>query len=172
MKKRLTIEISLVIGVALSSFLVGLILFRNKLFDGKDLDIQFHDTYIVLPKTFILLVIFTILLMLIYFVRAIYHKLNSKPVNVILGTLLILALTVLVMYVNWLDGYESHMRALYSEQFGDDSNEIQIEDSLTRTRHLFLVVIGLISAILVAIVMKTVKLIRKRNPSTGAQHGI
>jgi len=172
MKKQLTIEFSIVLGVASSSFLVGLTLFQNKLFDGKNLDIQLHDTYVVLPKTFILLVIFATLLVLINLARAIYHKLNNKLVNIILGTLLVIVVTVLVLYVNWLNGYKSHMQALYSEQFEYSSTEIQIEDSLTRTKNLFLIVIGLISTILLTIIIKTVRLIKKGNASTGAQHHI
>jgi hypothetical protein len=85
MKKRLTIEVFFILGVASLTLLVGLILFQNKLFDGKDLDLQLHDTYIILPKTFLLLAVFATLLVLVNLARAVYHKLNNKLVNIILG---------------------------------------------------------------------------------------
>ena len=124
MRPKLLRELYWVLGTITLTGLIGLWIFGNKIFDPTPVDIQLHDTYYVFPKTVLLTTIFIGLLTTTYLTRGIYYKLNNKIINGILTVLLLIIFVGQIMYLDWVNGLESHMRVLYSREM---DKEIQTE---------------------------------------------
>ncbi len=114
----------MVFGVVLLTGLIGILTLGLRLIRFEPIDIQIHDTYIVVGNFTYLLVIFTILLVGIYLIRAVATKFNNLPVNLILLVGFAIAITLLMVYLvqlnNWPDGVEAHHTfngGAFDEQF-------------------------------------------------------
>ena len=105
MKTRVFKEIFWILGATLTTLIIGYILFDDKLFNGRLLDLQVHDTYYIFPKTFFLVLIGLTLLISIYLIRGLYWKSNKRFVNVVLTLILAIILYDLLHYASWLYGY-------------------------------------------------------------------
>jgi hypothetical protein len=124
MRAKLTRELYWLLGTVILTGLIGLWIFGDKIFDSTPVDIQLHDTYYVFPKTLLLTVIFIGLLTTTYLTRGIYFKLNNKIINGILTILLLIILVGQIMYLDWVNGLESHLKVLYSREM---DKEIQAD---------------------------------------------
>ncbi len=116
MRARIISEIYWVLGTVILTGAIGLWIFGDQILDSTPVDIQLHDTYYVFPKTILLTVIFIGLLTTTYLTRGIYFKLNNKIINGILTILLLIILLGQIMYLDWVNGLESHLRVLYSRE--------------------------------------------------------
>lgn len=116
MREKLIRELYWVLGTLTLTAVIGLWIFDDKIFDSTPVDIQLHDTYYVFPKTLLLTMIFIGLLTTTYLTKGIYFKLNNKIINGILTLLLIMVFVGQVMYLDWVNGLESHLRVLYSRE--------------------------------------------------------
>src|SRR5688572_21675433 len=105
MSTKLRRELYWILGTVLLTLTIGLFIFGDKLFNGRFLDLQLHDTYFIFPKTLFLTAIFIFLLGGMYFNRGIYNKLENKVVSVLGTIVLIFILLGLISYWNWIYGY-------------------------------------------------------------------
>lgn|GEM_PF-5331114 len=80
-------------------------IFGRNLFNGRLLDLQLHDTYIVFPKTLFMAGVFILLLGGMYLNRRIYFKLNNRTLSILLAIILTFFLYVLISYWDWNYGY-------------------------------------------------------------------
>jgi hypothetical protein len=116
MRPKLLRELYWVLGTVTLTGLIGLWIFGDKIFNSTPVDIQLHDTYYVFPKTLLLALIFFFLLTTTYLTRGIYYKLDNKIINGILTVLLIIIFVGQIMYLDWVNGLESHLKVLYSRE--------------------------------------------------------
>lgn len=120
MKMNLQRELYWLLGGVGLTGMIGLWIFGGKILDGIPVDIQLHDTYYVFTKSHVLTVILLLLLTTTYLTRVIYYKLNNKIVNGILTFLLLIALVVQLINLNWVIGLEAHARILYSREMDEE----------------------------------------------------
>lgn len=120
MRGKLTRELYWLLGAAILTALFGLSIFGDKILDRIPFDIQLHDTYYVFPKSLLLAVVFIGLLTTTYIVRGIFFKLNSKIVNGVLTVVTLIVFVGLIACLNWVDGFEDHLRVLYSKEIGKE----------------------------------------------------
>jgi hypothetical protein len=120
MRQKVTKELYWVFGAGLLTGIIALSIFGYRVFDPTPIDIQLHDTYFVFPKSFLLTIIFIGLLTASYITRGIYFKLDNKIINGILALLLLVIFIAQIMYLNWVDGLEGHLRVLYSRDMDKD----------------------------------------------------
>jgi hypothetical protein len=124
MRAKLTRELYWLLGTVILTGLIGLWIFGDKLIDSTPIDIQLHDTYYVFPKTYLLTIVFLGLLTTTYLTRGIYFKLNNKIINGILTVLLLIIFVGQIIYLDSVNGLESHLRVLYSREV---NKEIQTD---------------------------------------------
>jgi len=124
MRERLIKESYLALGTIILTVIIGLMIFGIGLFDPKPIDIQLHDTYFVFPKPFFLAIIFIGLMTTTFLVRGIYFKLNNKIINAILTLLLIIVFVGQIIYLDWVNGLETHFGILYSREMDGQTNAL------------------------------------------------
>ena len=105
MSTKLRNELYWIVGTILLTLTIGLLIFGDKLFNGRLLDLQLHDTYFIFPKTLFVTAIFVFLMGSMYLNRGIYNKLENKVASVLVTIVLIFILLGLVRYWNWIYGY-------------------------------------------------------------------
>jgi hypothetical protein len=105
MKAHLKKELYWALGIICLTQIAGFVIFGGKLFNGRLLDLQIHDTYFIFPKYFFLAAVFIFLLVGMYLNRAIYWKLNNRVLSVLTMLILTLVLIGLINYMNWVYGY-------------------------------------------------------------------
>jgi hypothetical protein len=105
MKTRFREELYWLLGTMSLTLVIGLLFFGRNLFNGRLLDLQLHDTYIIFPKSFFMAGVFIFLLTGTYLNRGIYRKLNKRSVSILLTIILALLLFVLISYWDFNYGY-------------------------------------------------------------------
>ena len=160
--KRLILVISAV-GLTIIS---GLIIFGSNLFNSEPIDFQFHDTYVLIGKVHFLTILFIGILSTLLFVKAIAVKFESLPLNILIiaifGTLLIF----LFVYLNWVMGYESHVKAVYSRDF-DKEIQFELTAGIKLVKRFLWILIILSGSILIAASYKTGIKIKKHGHNNG-----
>lgn len=141
-------EVFCVIGVFILTNFVLYSFLGNTLFNGNRLEIQNHDTYLVIPKGFLIAVTFALLLILSYVLRWIHALTIGKVIVIVLSVLSTLLLVghFVIWWASllWID----HLSAsIYSEINGKDriQSDLLVHTALTLT----LGVVALIDLILV-----------------------
>lgn len=124
MRKKLIKETYWILAITTLTGVIGLWIFGDKILDPTPVDIQFHDTYFVFPKTLLITVIFIVLLTATYLMRGIYFRLNNKIINSVLTLILLLLFIGQIMYLDWVNGLEGQLRILYSREM---DKEIQTD---------------------------------------------
>ncbi len=105
MNAKLKKELYWILGTILVTLIIGLLLFNDKLFNGRLLDLQVHDTYFVFPKMLFVTAIFTVLLVSMYLNRGIFKGLDNRALSISLILILTVILIGLINYSNWIYGY-------------------------------------------------------------------
>jgi hypothetical protein len=98
-------ELYWLLGTISLTLTIGLVIFGDKLFNGRPLDLQIHDTYFIFPKILFLTVIFICLLGGMYLNRAIYNKWDNRAVSILVAILLTFIVIRLISYSDWIYGY-------------------------------------------------------------------
>lgn len=105
MNTRLRKELYWILGTISLTILIVLLIFGDKLFNGRLLELQLHDTYFIFPKFLFVTIIFILLAVGMYLNRGIYWKMNNKAIGILLTIMLVIILLRLLSYWNWIYGY-------------------------------------------------------------------
>ena len=105
MKTPLKKELYWVLGTISLTLTVGLIIFGDKLFNGRLLDLQVHDSYFIFHKYLFLTAIFIFLLGGMYLNRGIFNILDNRVVSILVAIILTFILIGLISYSNWIYGH-------------------------------------------------------------------
>jgi len=97
MRKKLTIEIFWIVGVVILSNLILYSILGDLLTNGRLLEIQNHDTFLIVPKTHLISLTFIAVLLYMYLLRWIYSKEINRTRTIIseaLSTVLLISLLI------------------------------------------------------------------------------
>jgi hypothetical protein len=105
MSTKLRKEMYWILGTIMLTLTIALFIFGDKLFNGRLLDLQLHDTYFIFPKTLFVTAIFIFLLIGMYLNRGIFSKLENKAASILVTIVLLFILLGIIRYLNWIYGY-------------------------------------------------------------------
>jgi hypothetical protein len=88
-------ELYWVAAILLSTFITGILVFGEALWDGQPVDIQLHDTYFVLTKTLFLAVVFIVLAVVVYGCRAVLSS-SGIILKIVAGILVVIVIGTLI----------------------------------------------------------------------------
>jgi uncharacterized protein with ParB-like and HNH nuclease domain len=153
MNTKLRRELQWIIGTILSTLIIGLLIFGDRLFNGRALDLQLHDTYFIFPKILLLAAIFIFLLLGTYLNRVIYNNANNKVANIVLAIFLALILFKLKKYWDWIYGYVKDSGYYMS----DERSQTEKISEFTMTHWILLVIMLMTIVTLITAGYKIIK---------------
>lgn len=153
MSTKLRRELYWIIGTILSTLIIGLLIFGDRLFNGRALDLQVHDSYFIFPKILFLTAIFIVLLLGMYLNRGIYNKLNNRVANIVLAIVLTFICFGLKRYWDWIYGYvkDSGYYML------DERSQSEMVSEFTMTHWILAIIIPMIMLTIITTGYKIVK---------------
>lgn len=107
--------------IGLLTHLIWWSILGNLTYNGRALEIQDHDTFVIVPKLLLVGLTFAVLVLLMYLFRWVHARAFSEP-----ATIFVVALTTAVLiflFFSWLSSLQAIQilgRSLYSETKGAD----------------------------------------------------
>ncbi len=121
MRKRLRTELLWLLGVVTLAYFIWYSILGHLLFNGRLLEIQNHDTYIIVPKLVLVGITFLVLLLVMYVMRWVH----SKTINRTAIILAVVLITIVLMFLSFdwlisLRGIRDLGRSWHAEVGGAD----------------------------------------------------
>jgi hypothetical protein len=127
-------EISWIMRIVLLTHLIWWSILGNLTYNGRALEIQDYDTFVIVPKLLLVGLTFAVLVLLMYLFRWVHARVFSRPV-----TIFVVALTTAVLiflFFSWLSSLQTIRilgRSLYSETKGADRVQMFLLSHATLT---------------------------------------
>ena len=134
MAKRIRTEIFWIIGLVVLTNLIWYSILGGLLSNGRLLEIQIHDTYLIVPKLFLVGLTFLVLLLFMYLLRWIHARTINRTLTIF--TVVLTTVLLILLLFSWLTSLqEVHDlgRSLYMEINGTDRVQVTLLSHATLT---------------------------------------
>jgi hypothetical protein len=104
MRKNLTTEVFWLIGIAILTYWIAYSILGDRILNGKTLELQNHDTYIIVPKIPLLVLVFAVLLLIMYLFRWLHATAMNR--TVIIFAITTTPIILILLFFRWLSSLE------------------------------------------------------------------